>query len=107
MERLFYTVGDVAEILGENCSAVRYWSNCFDAFLNPQRNGKGDRRFRKEDLETFKRIHYLLKVQRMTIDGAKAALVKEKKSGGLSARVKVLDSLKSMRSQLEEIRSSL
>lgn len=106
MEKLFYTVGEVAGILGENNSAVRYWSNSFSRYLHPTRNGKGDRRFTKEDVETFKRIHFLLKSQGMTLEGAAKALAADR-NAGVDRNVKVLESLRNMREQLAEIRKTL
>ena len=44
MAKLLYTMGEVAETLGESTSAVRYWSNYFDKFIKPSRNAKGNRR---------------------------------------------------------------
>ena len=34
MERLFYTIGEVADMLEVNVSLVRYWSDNFSRFLN-------------------------------------------------------------------------
>ena len=61
MEKYLYTIGEVAEILGENVSLVRFWSNEFPKFIKPQRNAKGNRLYTKEDIETFKYIHLLVK----------------------------------------------
>ena len=35
MAKLIYTMGEVAQELGENASAVRYWSNYFEKFIKP------------------------------------------------------------------------
>ena len=53
---MYYSIGEVAEILGENTSLVRFWSNSFPAFIKPERNAKGNRKFTPEDLETLKQI---------------------------------------------------
>ena len=104
--KFYYSVGDVAEILGENASAVRFWANSFPRFIHPVRNAKGNRQFRAEDVETFKRIHYLIKTQGMTLEGTAKALAREKKEG-VDSRIKVLESLQQMRQQLVEIKDSL
>ena len=62
MEKYFYTVGEVAEIIGESASLVRFWSNEFPKFIKPQRNAKGNRLFTNADVEKFKQIHHLVKV---------------------------------------------
>lgn len=105
MEKFFYTVGEVATILGESPSLVRFWSNEFSKFIKPQRNGKGNRLFSKEDVETFKHIHVLVKVDGLTLEGAAKQLKGERK--GVINKARVLESLKDIRQQLAEIRSEL
>jgi DNA-binding transcriptional MerR regulator len=105
MEKYFYTVGEVAEILGESTSLVRFWANEFPRFIHPQRNAKGNRLFSKDDVETFKHIHLLVKVEGLTLDGAAKRLRGEKKN--VINKTKVLESLKGIRQQLAEIRAEL
>ena len=105
MEKYFYTVGEVAEILGESTSLVRFWANEFPKFIRPQRNAKGNRLFSKEDVETFKHIHLLVKVEGLTLEGAAKRLKGDKKD--VISKGQVLDSLKEIRQQLAEIRAEL
>jgi len=105
MEKLYYTIGEAAEMLGENTSLIRFWANSFPKLLKPQRNGKGNRLFSKEDMETLKQLHLLVKDQGMTLDGAYKKMMADRK--GVDARVKVLESLKEIRTQLDEVRKSL
>ena len=105
MEKYLYTIGEVAEILGENPSLVRFWSNEFPKFIKPQRNAKGNRLFTKEDVETFKYIHLLVKVEGLTLEGAAKRLKGDRKD--VISKSRVLDSLREIRSQLTEIRQDL
>lgn len=105
MDKYLYTIGEVAEILGENPSLVRFWSNEFPKFIHPKRNAKGNRLFTKEDVDTFKRIHLLVKVEGLTLEGAAKRLKGDKKDDVNKARV--LESLKNIRMQLSEIRETL
>jgi DNA-binding transcriptional MerR regulator len=105
MEKYFYTVGEVAEILGESTSLVRFWANEFPKFIRPQRNAKGNRLFSKEDVETFKHIHLLVKVEGLTLEGAAKRLKGDRKD--VISKGRVLDSLKEIRQQLAEIRAEL
>ena len=105
MEKYLYTVGEVAGILGESTSLVRFWANEFPKFIRPQRNAKGNRLFTKEDVETLKHIHLLVKVEGLTLEGAAKRLKGDRKDEISKARV--LDSLKAIRRQLEEIRDEL
>ena len=105
MEKFFYTVGEVAAILDESPSLVRFWSNEFSKFIKPQRNGKGNRLFSKEDVETFKHIHLLVNVEGLTLEGVAKRLKGDKKD--VINKARVLESLKSIREQLTEIRKEL
>ena len=105
MEKYLYTIGEVAEILGENVSLVRFWSNEFPKFIKPQRNAKGNRLYTKEDIETFKHIHLLVKVEGLTLEGAAKRLKGDRKE--VISKAQVLETLRNIRRQLEEIREDL
>ncbi len=105
MAKLLYTMGEVATELGENTSAVRYWSNYFEQFVKPQRNAKGNRLYHPEDIETLKQIQYLLKKQGLTLEGTRQRMTEDRSS--VEKRVKVLDMLKEIREDLLQVRKSL
>ena len=105
MEKYLYTIGELAEILGESTSCVRFWSDSFSKFVTPKRNAKGNRLFTKDDVETFKHIQLLLKVEGLTIEGAAKRLRGEKKD--VINKSRVLESLEAIRQQLLEIREEL
>ena len=67
-EKLYYSIGEVAEILGESTSLVRFWSDSFPEFVRPERNKKGNRKFTPADVENLRIIHHLVKDQRMTLE---------------------------------------
>lgn len=98
-------MGETAAILGENVSAVRYWSNYFEQFVKPVRNAKGNRLFHPEDVETLKQIQFLVKEQGLTLEGAAQRMKEDRRS--VERRVKALDILKGIKSDLEEARKQL
>lgn len=69
IEKIQYTIGEVAEMFGLNVSKVRYWESHFD-ILNTKRNKKGNRLFSKEDVKIFGMIYNLVEERGMTLDGA-------------------------------------
>ncbi|MBO4624954.1 MAG: MerR family transcriptional regulator [Bacteroidales bacterium] len=105
MAKLIYTMGEVAEMLGENASAVRYWSNYFEKFIKPQRNAKGNRLYHPEDVETLKQVQYLLKNQGLTLEGTKQRLTEDRRS--VDKRVKAIGILKGIREELVQVRKAL
>ena len=80
IEKMFYTIGEVANMLGENTSLIRFWSNRFDDLIRPHKNKKGNRMFTPNDIGNIRLIHYLVKEKGMTLDGAYKR-VKENKTG--------------------------
>ncbi len=104
MEKLYYSIGEAAEIIGESTSLVRYWSNEFDKHFKLTRSSRGDRKYTAEDIDTLKQIHYLVNIKGLTLEGVDKALKADK--GKVDRDVKVLESLKSIRSQLEEIKKA-
>mgnify|MGYP003293534620 CR=1 FL=1 len=105
MEKLFYSISEVAEMLGENISLVRFWTNTFEKYIKPHRTAKGNRQYTLDEIEVLKKIHFLVKDRGLTLDGvAKQLSVKD---SGVSKTVKAIDSLKEIRSQLVQIKASL
>ena len=104
MRKILYTIGEVADILGENVSLVRFWSDTFPKFIRPVRNAKGNRMFSDGDVATFRQIHYLVRTG-LTLEGVAKRLRDDRAS--VETELKVLDSLKSIRDQLVEVRSSM
>ena len=105
MEKLYYSIGETAEILQENVSAVRFWTKQFAQYVKPHRNGKGNRLFTAADIETLKQVKHLVKVEGLTLDGATRAMAGNRSK--LDTKVKALESLKAIRAQLVEIKESL
>ena len=60
---------------------------------------------RSEDVEMFKRIHFLVKTAGLTLEGAARQLGED--TSKIDNKVKVLESLRRIRSQLEDIRGGL
>ena len=105
MEKLYYSIGEVAGILGESVSLVRFWSNSFPKFIKPKRNAKGNRQFTAADVETFKQIHHLVKDKGLTLEGTALQLAADRRP--VDKRVKALDSLKEIRAQRMEIKKNI
>lgn len=104
-EKLYYTIGEVAEIIGENTSLVRFWAQKFPEYIKPARNKKGNRLFTADDLSNFRLIYYLVKERGMTLEGA-AKRMKDNKEG-VDRRVDVIESLTVIKERLTEISNML
>ena len=105
IEKLYYTIGEVAEILNENTSLVRFWAQKFPEFIKPARNKKGNRLFTADDLSNLRLIYYLVKERGMTLEGA-AKRMKDNKTG-VDRRVDVIETLTGIKQRLLEVSDSL
>ena len=99
----YYSIGLVSEMFKVNHSLIRFWENEFD-ILKPKKNGKGDRLFRPEDVKNLKLIYHLLRERKYTIEGAKEFL---KKSKSAEKKFEMIETLKSLKSFLHEIKAGL
>lgn len=112
IERIYWTIGEVAEQLGVNTSLLRYWEKEFGT-LRPKRTGKGDRLYTKDDISKIRDIQVLLKERGFTIVGAKEQLrvaktVEERASSIDSGTVReVIERLQRVRSELVGLREEL
>ena len=79
LNKLYYSIGEVAEMYGVNTSLIRFWEKEFD-IIQPKKNKKGNRLFTIKDIENFNRIHHLVKEKGYTLEGAKNEL-KRKSTG--------------------------
>ncbi len=105
VEKLYYTIGEVSEILGENSSLIRFWSDKFSQFIKPARNKKGNRLFTAKDVSTLKLIHYLVKERGMTLEGAAKSLSANR--DGSDRRLDVIERLIAIRERLEMVAETL
>ena len=73
IEKLYYSIGEVAEMFKVNTSLLRYWEKEF-TLLHPKKNLKGERHYTKKDIESFRVIYHLVKEKVFTLNGAKQYL---------------------------------
>lgn len=102
--KMYYSIGEVADIFDVSTSLIRYWENEFEV-LKPKKNGKGNRLFTPEDIDNLHLIYHLVKERGFTLDGAKKKL-KENKDDTVN-NFKVVKTLKNIRALLVEIKEQL
>jgi len=77
-EKLYYKIGEVADILNINTSVLRFWESQFET-LSPSKTRTGQRLYSQRDFDKIKEIYRLLYVQKLTIAGARSRLSLRKK----------------------------
>jgi len=73
-DRLYYSIGETAEIFKVPVSTIRFWSNEFSSTLKPRTNKKGNRYFSKNDISILRTIYYLTRVKGYSIQKTKEAM---------------------------------
>jgi DNA-binding transcriptional MerR regulator len=104
VEKLYYSIGEVAKMFNVNTSLIRFWEKEFD-IIKPKKNKKGNRFFTKQDIDNFHLIYYMVKEKGMTLNGAKMKLKENKED--TSNNFEVIKSLNQIKNLLLEIKENL
>ncbi len=104
VEKLYYSIGEVAKMFEVNTSLIRFWEKEFD-IIKPKKNKKGNRLFTQRDLDNFHIIYHLVKEKGYTLSGAKERLAKNPESVELNSEV--IKTLKNIRAFLIDVKDKL
>jgi DNA-binding transcriptional MerR regulator len=85
--RLFFRIGDVADLAGLEAYVLRYWETEFPS-LRPKKTSNGQRQYRRKDVEVVLEIKRLLYDEGYTIAGARRALKDKQKAKKAHAAAK-------------------
>ncbi len=102
--KLYYSIGEVAEMLDVNASLLRFWEKEFD-IISPQKNAKGNRIYKEQDVKNLKLIHQLVKQRGFTLDGAKKKIKADHKA--LLEKSEMIESLNHVKDMLLDLKDSL
>lgn len=102
--KLYYSIGEVADMFGVNQSLLRFWEKEFPQ-IKPRTGGRGIRQYRKEDVETIGLIYHLVKEKGMTLPGARQKLKGNKDNA--ERNYEILNRLKAVKEELLAIRKEL
>lgn len=103
-EKLYYSIGEVAKLFNISKSLIRYWETEFD-ILKPHKNGKGERKYTKKNIEQLSIIYHLVKDRGFTLKGAQAEINASKNK--LERKHKALTKLNELKGFLQGISETL
>ncbi len=103
IEKLYFTISEVAAQFSIAASVLRYWESEF-IIIQPKKSRKGDRLYTKEDIDNIRLIYHLLREKGFTIEGAKKYL-KENKNA--HQQFELVDSLQKLRQFLVELKENI
>ena len=76
IEKVYWNISQVAEMINVNTSTLRFWEDEFYWF-NPKRSSAGKRKYNKKDVQTVTIICLLIKGLGMTLGGLRKAYILE------------------------------
>jgi len=101
LSKLYYSIGEVAEMFGMKTSNLRYWEKEFAA-LKPKKGNSGKRKYSHDDIRVIATINHLVRERGFTIDGAKKHL-----SGNKTAQVNQVEVIQKLAHVKEELQKIL
>ena len=99
--KLYYSISEVASMMNVTETLLRYWEKEFPN-IKPNKVGRGVRQYTKADIEQVKMVYHLVKERGMTLQGARDML-KRNKGGEIDRNVDVIERLKDIRAELQDI----
>jgi len=110
-DKLFYKIGEVAQLAGVRTSVLRFWETEFE-FLKPEKSSTGQRLYTNREVELILEVRHLLYDQKFTIEGVKQRItprgrIKAADPEQPAAPSDLADLLKEIRTELVTIRNSL
>jgi DNA-binding transcriptional MerR regulator len=103
-EKLYYSIGEVAELFGLAPSTLRFWEKEFPT-IKPHKNKKGDRFFTREDIDHLALINHLVKEKGMTLKGAKTSIKESRREA--ESNFEIVSKLQQVKSYLLQIKDEL
>jgi DNA-binding transcriptional MerR regulator len=112
-EKDFFNMGETCRITQVPPHTLRYWEAQV-GFLRPARRTSGHRRYSRVDLETIFFIKDMIERRKMTVAGARRALIEQRKGvkteaadGGEKADGSTLKLLREVRKEIDLLVSEL
>ena len=103
--KLYYSIKEVAEIVGVSESNLRFWEKEVP-LIRPKTTGNNIRQYTDKDVENIKAVYNLVKVRGFKLAAARKMLRENKQGVENNTRVmeglmKVRDDLKALKKQLD------
>ncbi len=106
--KLYFRIGEVAELVGVEPHVLRYWEREFRS-IRPAKSAKGQRVYSRRDVENLLRVRELLYKEGFTISGAKKQLARTAtpESNGADGQQSLEPNATQMRGRLLAIREEI
>lgn len=101
-KKLYYTIGEASEMVGEPATVLRFWESEFTQ-IKPVKNKRGVRSYTEHDIEILRRIHHLTRDCGYTLDGAREQMRTRPIDDPKMALVNNLKEVRSFLAELKEV----
>ena len=98
LNKKYYKISEVAEIIGLPTSTLRFWEQKFTV-IKPRRNEHGSRFYTPNDIEKIRMVAYLVKQKGMKLEAAQEQI--RHNHQGISRKVEALERLKNIRLKIQ------
>jgi DNA-binding transcriptional MerR regulator len=68
--KLYYKIGEVAQLVGVRTSVLRFWESEF-VFLRPEKSSTGQRLYTQKEVALIQEVKRLLYSEKFTLEGVK------------------------------------
>lgn len=99
-KKIFYNISELSEMLDVSSSTIRFWEQEITV-LSPVRVN-GIRKYRIEDVECLKQIHYLIKIKGLKISAVNSHLL-TKSGKNVSDSANIVERLEDIKSSLQQV----
>jgi len=103
--KLYYSIKEVAQMIGVNESTLRYWETEFPQLRPKTVAANKVRQYSEKDIELLRNIYGLVKLRGFKLAAARKMLSENRK--GVDKSVEVLTTLTSVRDQLKDLKKHL
>lgn len=100
LNKKFYKIREVAEIIGLPTSTLRFWETKF-TIINPRRNAKGIRFYTPADIEKLRLVAYLVKEKGLRLEAAEEQI--RHNHSNVSRRAQAVTRLRAIRATLMDL----
>lgn len=102
--KLYYSIKEVAEIVGVSESNLRFWEKEIP-LIKPKTTGNNVRQYTEKDIENIRAVYNLVKVRGFKLAAAKKMLRENKE--GVDKNARVMEGLIKVRDELKELKKQL
>ena len=103
MQRLYYSISEVAKMFDVNESTLRFWEKEFD-IIQPRKTKNGTRFYKQEDIDNVRVVYHLVKEQGLTLAGARQKL-KDNREGAIR-QAELVNRLQQIKEELIGLRDA-